>query len=159
METITWRHQCFVCKRPIHSGNPCVVFSTDKAGLVGICHSKCSYGLHRYGYGRFRMHPPDYLSTEQMSLLMHFYPKLYSLPGGMKPNGQLRSCLARLLREYPDSMSNAMASLRLCMDEDRRFSTAGPYEGDLEADFLRSLGEIQRSARATPISVEVAFGS
>ena len=159
METITWRHQCFVCKRPIQGGSPCVVFSTNKAGLVGICHSKCSYGLYRYGYGWFHMHPPNYLSSEHVSFLMHFYLKLYNLPGGMELNGQLRSSLANLLREYPDSMSDPMASLRMCMDEHKRLSRAGPYEGDLEADFLRSLGEIQRSAREMPIRVEIDFGS
>ncbi len=159
METITWRHQCLVCERPIQGGNPWVVFSTDRAGLVGVCHTKCSYGLHRRGYGRFRMHPPDYLSTEQVSFLMHFFPKVYSLPGAMEANNQLRSCLARLLWEYPDSMNNPMTSLRLCMDEDGRFPREEPYEGDLEADFLRALGEIQRSVKATPLSVEVDFGN
>ena len=159
METITWRHQCFVCKRPIQGGNPCVVFSTDKAGLVGTCHSKCSYGLYRYGYGWFHMHPPDYLSSEQVSFLMHFYPKLYNLPGGMDPNWQLRNCLANFIREYPASMRYPMASLQTSMDEHKLLLRPGPYEGDLEADFLRSLGEIQRSATEMPIRVEIDFGS
>ncbi len=105
------------------------------------------------------MRPPDYLANEEVSFLVHFYLRLYNLPGGIEPNGQLRSCLANLLREYPDSMSNPMASLRMCMDEHKRLSSAGPYEGDLEADFLRSLGEIQRSAREMPIQVEIDFGS
>ena len=104
------------------------------------------------------MHPPDYLSSEQISFLMHFYLKLYNLPGGMEPNGQLRRCLAHLIREYPDSMSSPMAFLRMCMDEHKRLSRVETYEGDLEADFLRSLGEIQRSAREMPIHVEIDFG-
>ena len=159
MKKITWKYQCFVCKLPIQGGNPCVVFSTDKAGLVGLCHSRCSYGLFRYRYYWFRMRPPDYLSSEQVSFLMHFYPRLYSLPGGMEPNGQLRICLAHLIREYPASMRNPMISFRTCLDEQKRTSRGVPYEGDLETDFLRSLGEIQRSAREMPIHVEIDFRS
>jgi len=103
------------------------------------------------------MHPPDYLSSEQVSFLMHFYLRLYNLPGGMEPNGQLRRCLAHLVREYPASMSNPMVSFRTCLDEQKRLLHAEPYEGDLESDFLRSLGEIQRSAREVPIHVEIDF--
>jgi len=103
------------------------------------------------------MHPPDYLSSEQVSFLMHFYLKLYNLPGGTEPNGQLRRCLAHLTREYPSSMSNLMESFRRCVDEQKCLPRAEPYEGDLEADFLRSLGEIQRSAREMLIHVEIDF--
>jgi hypothetical protein len=105
------------------------------------------------------MHPPDYLSSEQVSFLMHFYLRLYSLPGGMEPNGQLRRCLAHLIREYPDSMSNPMASFRECLNEQKHLPRAEPYEGDLETDFLRSLAEIQRSAREKLIHVEIDFRS
>jgi len=104
------------------------------------------------------MRPPDYLASEEVSFLVHFYLRLYNLPGGMEPNGQLRRCLAHLISDYPDSMSNPMASLRMCMDEHRRLSRLDQYEGDLEADFLRSLGEIQRSAKAMPFHVEIDFG-
>ena len=103
------------------------------------------------------MRPPDFLSSEQVSFLMHFYPRLYSLPGGMEPNGQLRICLARLVREYPASMSNPMASFRACLDEQKRSPHEWLYEDDLETDFLRSLGEIQRSAREKPVHVEIDF--
>ena len=157
MEKVTWKYQCFVCERPIQSGKPCVVFSTDKAGLVGLCHSRCSYGLFRYRYYWFPMRPPDYLSSEQVSFLMHFYLRLYSLPGGMEPNGQLRRCLVNLTREYPTSMSNPMTSFRTCLDEQKLFPHVKPYEGDLEADFLRCLGEIQRSAKEMPVHVEIDF--
>lgn len=159
MEKITWKQQCFVCNRPILGGNPCVVFSTDKPGLVGICHARCSYGLYRYRYGWFHMHPPDSLSSEQVSFLMHFYIRLYSLPGGMEPNGQLRRYLSYLIREYPPSMIKPMESFRLCLDEQKGLPNGGPYEGDLETDFLRSLGDIQRSARMNPVHVEIDFRS
>ena len=157
METITWKCQCFVCERPIQGGNPCVVFDRDRAGLVGLCHSRCSYGLYRYRYGWFHMCPPDFLFAEQVSFLMHFYPRLYSLPGGMEPNGQLRRCLADLDNEYPDSMSDPMAFFRISMEEQKRLPRMKPYEGDLETDFLRSLGDIQRSAKKKPVEVEIDF--
>ena len=96
MDKVTWRHQCFVCKRPIRGGKPCVVFSTDKTELVGLCHSRCSYGLYQYDYGWFQMCPPDYLSEEQLSFLVQFYYRLYNLPGGQEPNRELRICLAQL---------------------------------------------------------------
>jgi hypothetical protein len=88
---------------------------------------------------------------------MHFYPRLYSLPGGMEPNGQLRRCLAHLDMEYPDSMSDPMASFRACKEEQKSLLRMESYEGDLETDFLRSLGEIQRSAKEKPVQVEIDF--
>ena len=88
---------------------------------------------------------------------MHFYPRLYSLPGGMEPNGQLRRCLADLDNEYPDSMSDPMAFFRISMEEQKRLPRMKPYEGDLETDFLRSLGDIQRSAKKKPVEVEIDF--
>jgi hypothetical protein len=88
---------------------------------------------------------------------MHFYLRLYSLPGGMEPNGQLRRCLVYLVREYPDSMSDPMASYRAWIEEQKHLARREPYEGDLETDFLRSLGEIQRSAKEKPVQVEIDF--
>jgi hypothetical protein len=85
------------------------------------------------------------------------YHRIYNLPGGMEPNGQLRRCLAHLSREYPTSMKNVMESFQRCLDEERLLPQAAPYEGDLEKDFLRSLSEIQRSAEEKPIYVEIDF--
>ena len=31
------------------------------------------------------------------------------------------------------------------------------YEGDLETDFLRSLGEIRQAARENPLGIEIDF--
>ena len=88
---------------------------------------------------------------------MHFYPRLYSLPGGMEPNGQLRRCLADLDNEYPGSMSDPMAFFRAWIEEQKHLARTEPYEGDLETDFLRSLGEIQRSAKEKPVQIEMDF--
>jgi len=157
MDKVTWRHQCFVCKRPIRGGKPCVVFSTDKTELVGLCHSRCSYGLYQYDYGWFQMCPPDYLSEEQLSFLVQFYYRLYNLPGGQEPNRELRICLATLLSDYPASMVNPMVSFRTCLDEYKRWSREWLYEGDLETDFLRILGHIQRATREMPVKAEIDF--
>jgi len=103
------------------------------------------------------MCPPDYLSEEQISFLVQFFYRLYSLPGGMKPNRELRFCLITFLQDYPASSANPMASLRKFLDEYKHRSDQQLYEGDLEADFLRSLGEIQKAARENPVEVEADF--
>ena len=103
------------------------------------------------------MCPPDYLTDEQFSFLMHYFYRFYSLPGGMEPNRELRFSLITLLRDYPASFANPMASLRKFQDEYKHQSYQQSYEGDLEADFLSSLGEIQREAREKPVGVEADF--
>jgi len=155
MQKITWKHQCYFCQRPIQRGNPTLIFATDRPELIGICHATCGSG--KYRYGQFQTCPPDYLSEEQISFLAQFYPKLYSLPGGTKPNRELRWCLGTLLHNYPASSTDPIASLRKFLDEYKHQSYQQLYEGDLETDFLRSLGEIQKAAREKPIGVEADF--
>ncbi len=103
------------------------------------------------------MRPPDYLSHEQVSFLVHFFHRLYSLPGGLEPNRELRWCLATLLQNYPASLADPMASMRKFLDEYKHQSYQQLYEGDLETDFLHSLGQIQRAAREKPVGVEANF--
>ncbi len=157
MEKISWKCQCFGCRRPIHGGRPTILFSTKRPELVGLCHSGCSYGLYRYDFSGFQMCPPDYLSQEEVSFLMHFYPKLYSLPGGEEPNRELRWSVAVLLRDFPASLCDPMASLRNSLEEHTRSSQKWLYDGDLETDFLRLLGEIQRSAKEKPARIAMDF--
>lgn len=157
METVTWKCQCFVCKRPIQGGRPCLVFSTERAQFIGVCHSKCSYGLYKHHSHWFQMCPPYHLTGEQASFLVHFHPKLFSLPGGIEPNGKLRQALGAVLHDYPASMNNPMAVLRRSIEEQKRFHPERQYQGDLERDFLHCLGEIQRSARKAPLAVEFDF--
>lgn len=91
-----------LCLQTTDTGREAVrCFLTDKTGLVGPCHSRCSYGLYRYNYNWFHMCPSDYLSSEQVSFLMYFFPRLYSLPGGEKPNREPRWSLAVFLRYFP----------------------------------------------------------
>jgi hypothetical protein len=123
--------------------------------LVGICHSTCGYG--RYQLDPFQMCPPNYLSDKQLSFLMHFVHWLYTLPGGMNPNRELRISVARLLREYPASMADPMESFRGFLNEHRRFHQEWLYEGDLEADYFRFLGNVQEAARKAPVRVEIDF--
>ena len=155
MQKITWKCLCSICQRPIHRGKPTILFATDRPIMIGICHSKCSYS--RYSYGHFQMCPPDYLSDEQISFLVQFYYRFYKLPGGQEPNRELRICLTTLLRDYPTSMVNPMASFRTFLDEYKRWSREWLYESDLETDFLRTLGQIQEAARALPVGVEIDF--
>lgn len=155
MQKITWKHTCHICHRPINRGKPMILFITDKPMLVGVCHSTC--GATKYRYDHFQMCPPDYLSDEQVSFLMHFFYRLFSLPGGMEPNRELRMCLVDLLRDYPDSMVNPMASFRKFLDDYKRWSHEWLYEGDLETDFLRTLGQIQKAAKEEPVGIEMDF--
>ena len=153
MQKITWKHQCYFCQRPIQRGNPTLIFATDRPELIGICHATCGSG--KYRYGQFQTCPPDYLSEEQISFLVQFYPKLYSLPGRDEPNSDLRRCLANILWDYPTSLINLTVYLRKFQEQNRNKSKS--YEGDLEADFLRTLGQIQKAARENPVGVEADF--
>ena len=47
--------------------------------------------------------------------------------------------------------------MRKFLDEHKYMSHEWLYDGDLETDFLRSLGEIQRAARKKPVGVEIDF--
>jgi len=103
------------------------------------------------------MCPPDYLSDEQVSFLIHFFYRLFSLPGGMEPNRELRICLADILRDYPDSMVNAMASFRKFLVAYKRWAHEWLYDGDLETDFLRILAHIQKAAKEELAGIEMDF--
>ena len=97
-------------------------------------------GQKYVGYG-FHMHPPDYLSQEQISFLMYFYPKLFSLPGGINvPNGELRRGVADMLEDFPEILIDPMIVFRNLIKENARYLREWLYTGDLETDFLRVLG-------------------
>jgi len=104
------------------------------------------------------MCPPDYLSDEQISFLVQFYHRLYSLPGGQEPNRELRICLATLLRDYPTSLANPMASLRKFLDEYKQWSHEWLYNGDLETDFLRLSGRFREQLERSPWELKLTFG-
>ncbi len=123
--------------------------------MFGICHSTCGYGKLQYGH--FQMRPPDYLSDEQISFLTQFYYRLYNLPGGQEPNRELRFCLVDLSRDYPDSMIAPMETFRKFLDDHKHFRHDWLYEGDLETDFLRTLGEIHRAAKESPVGFDIDF--
>jgi len=65
--------------------------------------------------------------------------------------------LADLLRDYPASMVNPMASFHKFLDEHKPFYRERLYEGDLETDFLSIPRHIQRSTRETPVGAEIDF--
>ena len=155
MQRITWKCLCYRCQRSIQRGRPTILFATDSPVIIGISHSTCAYKQSRYGI--FQMCPPDYLSDEQTSFLVQAYYRLYNLPGGQKPNRELRICLATLLQDYPTSMINPMVSFWRFLEEYKRWPRDWLYEGDLETDFLRVLGQIQQAAREMPVGVEIDF--
>jgi hypothetical protein len=157
MEKLTWKCICFACGRPIHSGNPTLMFSTTIPEFLGVCHATCSYKIDmKIGHG-FYTHPPDYLSQQHISFLMHLYPKLFSLPGGFEPNGELRRVLADVTSYFPDTYLKPMIALRNHLAENARFRREEKYDGDLERDFLRVLGEIHKAAKANPVEVIADF--
>ncbi len=155
MQKMTWQHECLFCNRPILRGRPTLIFSTDEPKLIGLSHSTCC--ATKYRYGQYQTCPPYYLSDEQVSFLMHFLSKLYSLPGGMEPNRELRFCLGEFFRDYPASLGNPVAVLRKFLDDYKRWSHDWMYKGDLETDFLRSLGQIQKAAKKEPVGIEMDF--
>ena len=56
----------------------------------------------------------------------------------------------------PKGFSFGCAPLRF-LEEYKRWSHDWLYEGDLETDFLRVLGQIQQAAREMPVGVEIDF--
>jgi hypothetical protein len=155
MQRITWKHKCYFCNCPVDRGKPLILFSTDKPGVVGVCHLTC--GITKYNYVYFQMCPPEHLSDEQVTFLMHLLVKLYSLPGGEEPNRELRICLASLLDEYPSSIGNPAVSLQKFLREYKRWFREMSYSGDLEADFLCTIGQIQKAANNEPLRIEIDF--
>jgi len=151
MKTLTWGEPCLLCARPIQRGKPTVLLSLDKPGLVGIVHAVCAYRKHRHGV--FWTSPPYRLSPEQVSFLVQFFPRLYALPGGEEPNSDLRRCVADLLFGYPGSLKKPLKCLENFRRSKQIFLT--PYRGDLESDFLRFLGQVQRAAKENPLDVEI----
>ena len=149
METITWKRPCLFCQRQIVRGRPTLIFSVNEPKLVGVSHSMCSHNAKSYDI--FQMCPPHYLSAEHLSFLLHFFPRVYSLPDGPEPDHELRLALCCLIRGFPDSLADIISCLEQALENRKKLSGyTRPYGGDLEADFLRSLAEINKSAKETP---------
>jgi hypothetical protein len=153
MQKMTWKCTCYFCQRPIQRGKPTILFSTDKPEVFGICHATCGSG--KYRYGQFQTCPPYRVSNEQVSFLAYFYPLLYSLPGADSPKTGLRRCLADVLWNYPVSLRNPMRYLQKFQSENTYWPQ--PYEGDLETDFLRILGQVQKLAKENPVGIRADF--
>jgi len=145
MDKLTWGSLCIFCRRTIRRGRPVLIFSTERPELLGLSHSTCA--ATKYRYGHYQMCPPEYISGEHIVFLKHFYPRLYSLPGGDEPNRELRVALAYLLRNYPASLANPLISLRGYLKERTSYFHEWKYDGDLETDFLRFLAEVQKAAK------------
>lgn len=121
--------------------------------FVGLSHSTCA--ATKYNLGHHQMNPPDRLSREHVAILVQFYPMLYSLPGGFEPNAVLRRCVADMLWDYPRSMVNPMKCLHEFQEQNK--DKAQSYKGDLEADYLRFLAKVQKTAKENPVDIEFDF--
>jgi hypothetical protein len=147
MEKLTWSHPCLYCNRPILRGLPALIFSREQTQLLGLSHSTCS--ATKYRYARYQIHPPQQMTAEQVAFLMNFYSRLNALPGSYLPNGELRFMLCQLIDEYPDSLIDAMDHFRDRRIEYARLYHGVKYEGDLETDYLKFLGDTQLLAKKT----------
>jgi hypothetical protein len=59
--------------------------------------------------------------------------------------------LARLLEYYPKSLIDAMANFHKSRTEHARWYQGPEYQGDLETDYLKFLGEITQMAKKTDV--------
>ena len=57
----------------------------------------------------------------------------------------------------PDTLLDPMIAFYNLIEENARYSRKWIYKGDLETDFLRVLGEIQKAAKENPVEVEADF--
>ena len=90
---------------------------------------------------------------------MHFYSMLNHLPGGSESNRGLRWSLAQLLINYPSSVKKPLAVLQKFLKEHKRWGFQWQYGGDIETDFLRFLGKVQKAVKDNPINVDAILGS
>jgi len=144
MPILTWGETCLFCHKPICRGLPKLIFSTEVPQLLGLSHSTCC--ATKYSIGQYQICPPQYLSSEQVSFLISLFPKLYSLPGGFEPNRELRHALVCLLGSYPESMQDVMGVFTKENGQYLNCFQGNKYDGDLETDYLRALGQIQAMA-------------
>ncbi len=98
------------------------------------------------------------MTAEQVAFLINLYPRLSALPGSCQPNGELRFMLCQLIDEYPDSLIDAMAHFKQGRAEYARIYHGIGYEGDLETDYLKFLGDTQLLAKKTE-ALGVDFGN
>jgi hypothetical protein len=154
MVKVTWGQNCIFCQRPITRGKPMLVLSIEGPKLIGFSHSSCGWTKTRFGL--LQTCPPYYLSDENVSFLVQLFPRLYGLPGGMEQNGQLRGTVARMLRDYPESICDPILFIREFISEQHISPYNKPYVGDLETDFIRFLAETKRLAE-TRLGIEVDF--
>jgi hypothetical protein len=103
----------------------------------------------------FPLCPPEYLSCDQISFIIQFYPRLFNLPGSGSPNSKLRRCLAAILLDFPRSITDPLLTFQIFSNSD--IDHFQSYQGDLEKDYLRFLGQIQNAARDNPVGIEVDF--
>ncbi len=155
MPRITWDHKCHYCGKPITSGKPTLLLSRNEPKLIGIAHSTCCYS--RPEHSHYQLIPPCQLTSEQVTFLLHYEVEMYKLPPWSEPGGALREALVDLLFT-PDGLKNPIKIFRKFQKDEYNQEKMRKYPGDLEHDFLRFLGMIQRLTKEQPFEIEVDFG-
>jgi hypothetical protein len=150
---ISWNTPCHFCDKPIGSGYPLLMLSPNQAAWIGVSHVECGYQDFRYA--QFRLHSPGLLDKNQISFLAHFYPGLFKLPGWGQPTAALRRCLALILLDFPAAWSAPVPLVHKFIEENN--DEVKLYPGDLEADYFKFLGEVQKSAQEYPLNLELNF--
>ncbi len=150
---ITRNSPCYYCGLPVNSRQAVVLFSLQKAGVIGAAHAECGYFDLRHA--QFNINRALAIDADETSFLGHFYVKLFFLPGQGQPQSELRHCLAGILLDYPGALTRLPALLAQFKNENR--TEVANYRGDLETGFYIFLGQVQKAARAEPLDAEINF--
>lgn len=150
---ITGSSTCHYCGLPVNSNQIVVLFSLQKAGLIGAAHAGCGYFDLRHA--QFTINRALAMDAAETSFLGHFYVKLFSLPGQGQPQSELRHCLAGILLDYPGAVTRLPDLLAQFKDENRM--ELAHYRGDLETGFYMFLGQVQKAALAEPLDADINF--
>ena len=86
---------------------------------------------------------------------MHFCTESQKLPGGLEHNRALRFALVALHTEAADAFENPMKYFKDFQKWGKDWIQE--YDGDLESDFLKFLGQMQRLAKEQPVEIEADF--
>jgi hypothetical protein len=88
---------------------------------------------------------------------MHFWPRLYALPGALDPQGVLRVLLVEWIGTYPDSVADTATIFRQFINHHAHRQDVLAYRGDLETDFIHFIAETSSLARTSAADVEAEF--
>jgi hypothetical protein len=140
---------CLYCGRPVGRQSPMAVFKLQEPGIVGVAHPQCSYFDFRFA--QFSLDGLMPLQAEDISLLAHFYYRLFQLPGQGHHRSILRRSLAALLIGFPEGFLHIPEVISLFKEDNP--SEVLRYPGDLETDFYIFLGQVRRDSQRQPFKI------